>query len=62
MRYILQLIAGILLYNAVPAQTVNQASATGNTYALIIGVAKYQYPEVRQLQFASRDAAVFADF
>ena len=32
------------------------------TYALVIGVAKYLNPEIPQLQFANRDATIFADF
>ncbi len=37
-------------------------SGTGNTYALIIGVAKYLDPDIPQLQFSNRDAEVFAGF
>ncbi len=62
MRYLLQLIAGILLYISVPAQTLNQPLTTGNTYAIIIGIAQYQDPDIRQLQFANRDAAAFANY
>jgi tetratricopeptide (TPR) repeat protein len=32
------------------------------TYALVIGVAKYLDPEIPQLQFANRDATIFAEF
>lgn len=39
-----------------------QQTAPVNTYALVIGVAKYLYPEIPQLQFANRDATIFADF
>jgi tetratricopeptide (TPR) repeat protein len=35
--------------------------AGGTTYALLIGVSKYEKPEL-SLQFAERDASVFADF
>lgn len=62
MRYIVQLIAGILLYISVPAQTVNQASSTGNVYALLVGISKYGDPNIPQLQFANKDAEIFADF
>ena len=34
----------------------------GNSYAVIIGVAKYLDADINQLQFANRDAEVFADF
>jgi Tfp pilus assembly protein PilF len=61
MRFILQIITGILLYISVPAQTINQAT-TGNTYAIIIGVARYLDPDIPQLQFSNRDAVAFADY
>ncbi len=38
------------------------ATGNGNTYALIIGVSKYMDPEIPQLQFANRDAEIFAQF
>lgn len=63
MRYLLQLIAAIFLYISVPAQTVNQASPTGNVYALLVGISKYEHLDISdQLQFAGKDAEVFADF
>jgi uncharacterized caspase-like protein len=62
MRYILQLIAGILLYNSVTAQTVNQVITTGNTYAIVIGISDYKYPDIPKLNFSNRDTVVFADF
>jgi tetratricopeptide (TPR) repeat protein len=37
------------------------AVAGGTTYALLIGISKYEKPEL-SLQFAERDASVFADF
>lgn len=43
------------------SQAATTAAAGGTTYALVIGVSKYQKPEL-SLQFAERDAAVFADF
>ncbi len=62
MKFILQLIAAVFLYISVPAQTVNQDSATGNVYALLVGISKYSDPDIPPLQFADRDAVVFADF
>ncbi|MBK7123266.1 MAG: caspase family protein [Chitinophagaceae bacterium] len=38
------------------------AKGNGNTYALIIGVSKYLDPEIPQLQFANKDAEIFAQF
>jgi tetratricopeptide (TPR) repeat protein len=37
------------------------AVAGGTTYALLIGISKYEKPDL-SLQFAERDASVFADF
>lgn len=62
MRYILQLIAGILLNISVPAQTVDQALNAGNTYAIIIGISKYNDPEIKSLEYAHRDAKEFYNF
>ncbi|HNU88489.1 MAG TPA: caspase family protein, partial [Ferruginibacter sp.] len=62
MKFILQLIAAVFSYISVPAQTVNQDSATGNVYALLVGISKYSDPDIPPLQFADRDAVVFADF
>ncbi|MEP7254727.1 MAG: caspase family protein [Ferruginibacter sp.] len=45
----------------VPAQA-NAATGTGNVYALLVGVSKYSDPDIPQLQFANKDAEVFADF
>ena len=42
--------------------TAAKPAGTGNTYALIIGVAKYLDPEIPQLQFSNRDAEIFAEF
>lgn len=39
-----------------------QQAETSNTYAIIIGVAKYLDPDIPQLQFSNRDAAAFADY
>jgi Flp pilus assembly protein TadD len=35
---------------------------TGNTYAIVIGISYYKYPEIPKLNFSNRDAVVFADF
>ncbi|MFZ1785813.1 MAG: caspase family protein [Ferruginibacter sp.] len=43
------------------AQQTNTASS-GNTYALVIGIAKYLDPDIPQLQFSNQDAEVFAEF
>jgi Flp pilus assembly protein TadD len=34
----------------------------GNTYAIVIGISSYKYPEIPKLNFSNRDAVVFADF
>jgi tetratricopeptide (TPR) repeat protein len=43
------------------SQATAAAVAGGTTYALLIGISKYAKPEL-SLQFAERDATVFADF
>lgn len=62
MKLIFHVIAGILLYISVPAQTIQQGSVTGNVYALLVGISKYGDPDIPPLQYADRDATVFADF
>ena len=37
-------------------------STPANTYAIIIGIAKYDDPNIEQLNFANRDAVFFADY
>ena len=49
-----------LLANQAAAKTAIKL-AGGTTYALLIGISKYAKPEL-SLQFADRDATVFADF
>ena len=39
-----------------------QQAGGPKTYALVVGVAKYLDPQIPKLQFANRDAEVFADF
>jgi hypothetical protein len=39
-----------------------QPASNGKTYAIIIGIAKYEDPDIKQLNFANRDAAAFADY
>ncbi len=34
----------------------------GNTYAVVVGIASYSNSDIPQLQFANKDAVVFADF
>lgn len=65
MKYLFQV---LFLFSSfyVPAQTVPASlSAQGTTlktYALVIGVAKYLNPTIPKLQYAGRDAQIFADF
>lgn len=64
MKYILLFLLSALWISPAPAQTLNQntAAGKGNVYAVVIGVSKYQDPDVPKLQFANRDAGIFADF
>jgi tetratricopeptide (TPR) repeat protein/uncharacterized caspase-like protein len=60
------LLAGLLLTIVCSAQdrgatvTNTQPTVTGNVYALVVGVSKYN--EVTPLRFANRDAEAFVDF
>ncbi|HUS00462.1 MAG TPA: caspase family protein, partial [Chitinophagaceae bacterium] len=59
-----------LLYLAVNISLFSQPRTTGNmpaaakgkVYALVIGISKYLQKDIPELQFADRDAQVFADF
>ena len=42
--------------------TDNASRTHGNTYAVVIGISKYQNTGIPQLQYADRDAKVFADY
>ncbi|HLP35512.1 tetratricopeptide repeat protein [Lacibacter sp.] len=42
--------------------TYAQQLKKGNTYAVIVGISKYQNPGIRELRFANRDAQMFADY
>jgi len=46
----------------VSQQTVNNAGHPGNTYAVIVGISKYESDGITQLDFAHKDAQVFADY
>ena len=46
---------------ALPQQTSNPAGKP-DVYAVVVGVSNYQDPDVPKLQFANRDAGIFADF
>ena len=66
MKFVFQLVFFFLVSGLISAQpflkNINTPPGTGNTYAVIIGVAKYLDPDIRKLEFANRDAAIFADF
>ena len=66
MKYCISLFLLAFFVHLVSAQSLikSQIPVSGktNTYAVIIGVAKYLDTDIRQLQFANRDAAIFADF
>ncbi|MFI5221877.1 MAG: caspase domain-containing protein [Bacteroidia bacterium] len=44
----------------VPSETMN--SKGGKTYALIVGISKYQNPKIPSLQFADKDADIFRQY
>src|SRR5260221_368086 len=41
---------------------VDTSSATGKTYALIVGISKYHNPAIQPLLFADKDAIAFRDY
>ncbi|MFN8305305.1 MAG: caspase family protein [Ferruginibacter sp.] len=47
--------------NALPQQTPDN-SGKPDVYALVVGISQYDDPDIPQLQFANRDAGIFADF
>src|ERR1044071_2068983 len=52
----------LLLSRVAQSQTGAQNTAPGRTFAVVIGMSKYQkLPGGYQLQFAARDAPLFAD-
>ena len=67
MKYLFHLLLLFFLSFSIYAQpfatNLKPVDGTGNsTYALVVGVAKYLDPQIPQLQYANRDAEIFADF
>lgn len=60
MKYTLLLLFTVLLGASASSQTAS--TGNGNVYAVVIGVSNYQDPDVPRLQFANRDAGIFAEF
>lgn len=57
------LVFSILLTAAVAQPQQNAAPNSGaNVYALVVGIASYQDKDIPQLQYANRDAVVFAEY
>lgn len=52
----------IIVFISCSKITLAQQAETSNTYAIIIGVAKYLDADIPQLQFSNRDAVAFADY
>ena len=48
--------------NFLPANADAQANAAPKTYAIVIGISKYEDPSIPQLQFADKDARIFAAY
>ena len=51
-----------LLCSVMAAPCQQAPATTATTYALVIGISKYHEQEIPALQFADRDARVFADY
>jgi|GEM_PF-955457 len=66
MKYGVLILLYLICSLAVPAQPLLQTQpatpSQGNTYAIVIGIAAYQDPDIPPLSFSNRDAIVFADF
>lgn len=45
-----------------PAGTAAGAAGSGRTYALLIGISRYQSEQIRALRYANEDAIVFRDY
>jgi len=58
MRKWFALILCFVFCNSINAQTVQK----GKTYAVVIGISKYQNIGISELRFANRDAAMFAEY
>ena len=41
---------------------LNKPAGTGKTYAVVVGISKYESPGIPQLEFAHKDAIFFSDY
>lgn len=66
MRYIIFIFFFTVCFITVKAQQnvsqTSQTPAAPDVYAVVVGVSRYQDADIPQLQFANRDAAIFAEF
>ena len=62
MKYFFLFILSAFLYCTGFAQTVISNATPGNVYAMVVGISSYSDPDIPQLQFANRDAEIFADY
>ena len=68
MKYILTFCLILLFNSSLFSQNNNgiaansQLAVSGKIYAVIVGISKYEANGITQLEFADRDAKVFADY
>ena len=62
MKTILSILAAILIVPTLWSQSNTHLSEGINTYALIIGVSHYPHDSIKNLNFAHKDAEIFANF
>ena len=62
MKSLFLFILSAFLYCTGFAQTVISNATPGNVYAMVVGISSYSDPDIPQLQFANRDAEIFADY
>ncbi|MBK8921223.1 MAG: tetratricopeptide repeat protein [Saprospirales bacterium] len=58
----LLLVVFLLIGVMASAQTLRTLKKRESTYAVVIGISDYQDPEIKDLNFAHRDAEIFAEF
>ncbi len=66
MKYLIHVLLSIILPLAILSQPLRsgtlQTTDAPNVYAVIVGISSYLEPGITQLQFANRDAEIFASF
>ncbi|MFN8290468.1 MAG: caspase family protein [Chitinophagaceae bacterium] len=61
-RFFFLLCLQLVFCSAFSQQAGSSSKATGNTYAVIVGISSYETPGIGRLDYAHRDAEAFAGF